>query len=181
MSKSKIVLLSAVLFGALPVMTTAYAEGEQTQAPVTQDPAAQATEAQDPAAQATDAPSQDGQDPAAQDQTSSSDNQGLTTPGQTPDVQTPAEHNQDAPEKPDPAHPYAVKTFFADFQRFNIGSVIPDRYRTKKYEIVDWKTRNLPKPAEGTAWTYMGGNYVLFTKADGKIIQAESGDIFYHQ
>ena len=179
MSKSKIVLLSAVLFGALPVMTTAYAEGEQTQAPVTQDPAAPVTQAQDPAAQATDAQPQEGQDPAAQ--ASSSDNQGLTTPGQTPDVQTPAEHNQDVPEKPDPAHPYAVKTFFADFQRFNIGSVIPDRYRTKKYEIVDWKTRNLPKPAEGTAWTYMGGNYVLFTKADGKIIQAESGDIFYHQ
>jgi Ni/Co efflux regulator RcnB len=96
-------------------------------------------------------------------------------------VQTPAEHNQDAVEKPDPAHPYAIKTFFADFQRFNIGSVIPDRYRTKKYEVVDWKTRNLPKPADGTAWTYMGGNYVLFTKVDGKIVQAESGDIFYHQ
>lgn len=176
MSKSKIVLLSAVLMGALPVMSTAYAEGEQAQQVQTtegQDPAAQAPAAEDQAAPVTDA------DPTGVAPDANA--QGVTTPGQTPDVQSPVEKNQDVPEKPDPAHPYAVKTFFADFQRFNIGSVIPDRYRTKKYEIVDWKTRNLPKPADGTAWTYMGGNYVLFTKVDGKIVQAESGDIFYHQ
>lgn len=169
MSKTKIVLLSAVLLGALPAISSAFAEGEQAQ-PVqtTQDPAAQDQTTTDPSAPDAQAPS-------------ASDNQGVTTPGQTPDVQTPAEHKQDAPEQPDPAHPYAVKTFFADFQRFNIGSVVPDRYRTKKYEIADWKTRHLPKPDEGTSWTYMGGNYVLFSKADGKIIQAESGDIFYHQ
>ena len=162
MSKSKIVLLSAVLLSALPAMSTAYAEGEQA-------PQVQTTEGQDPAAQQQAAPAPD------------ATTQGVTTPGQTPDVQSPAEKRLDVPEKPDPAHPYAIKTFFADFQRFNIGSVVPDRYRTKKYEIVDWKTRNLPKPAEGTNWTYMGGNYVLISKADGKILQAESGDIFYHQ
>jgi len=173
MSKSKIVLLSAVLMGALPVMSTAYAEGEQAQQ-VQTDPAAQAPATQDPATAA---------DPSDADTgtPSSQDNQGVTTPGQTPDVQTPAEHNQDAVEKPDPAYPYAIKTFFADFQRFNIGSVIPDRYRTKKYEVVDWKTRNLPKPADGTAWTYMGGNYVLITEPEGKILKVYDGEIFYHR
>ncbi|MFB9085393.1 RcnB family protein [Erwinia tracheiphila] len=89
--------------------------------------------------------------------------------------------NSDVQEQRDPANPYEIKSFFADFQRFTIGSVIPDRYRTKKYEIVDWKTRNLSEPDEGTSWTYMGGNYVLYSKADGKIIKAESGDIFYKQ
>ncbi|MEM6052061.1 RcnB family protein [Erwinia sp. P7711] len=171
MSKSKIVLLSAVLLSALPAMSTAYAEGEQA-------PQVQTTEGQDPAAQPQAAPAPDA-DPTGEAPDATT--QGVTTPGQTPDVQSPAEKRLDVPEKPDPAHPYAIKTFFADFQRFNIGSVVPDRYRTKKYEIVDWKTRNLPKPAEGTNWTYMGGNYVLISKADGKILQAESGDIFYHQ
>lgn len=169
MSNTKIVLLSAVLFGTLPAISPAFAADEQAQ-PVqaTEDPAAQDQSVTDPSAA-------DAQSSAAQE------NLGVTTPGQTPDVQTPAEHKLDEPEQPDPANPYAIKTFFADFKRFSIGSVVPDLYRTKKYEIVDWKTRHLPKPEEGTSWTYMGGNYVLFSKADGKIIQAESGEIFYHQ
>lgn len=59
--------------------------------------------------------------------------------------------------------------------------MVPDRYRTKKYEIVDWKTRNLPAPEQGTSWTYMGGNYVQISKEDGRILKVESGDIFYKQ
>ncbi|WP_128174148.1 RcnB family protein [[Pantoea] beijingensis] len=154
MSKT-IVFLSAVLLSALPAISTAYAEGQEPLVQNSPDATAQA-------------------DIDAQ-------NQGVTSSGQTPDVQTPAEHDQDDEGKPDPAHPYAVKTFFADFQRFSIGSIVPDRYRTRQYQVVDWKTRNLPQPTDGTHWTYMGGNYVLITEAEGKIVQAESGEIFYQQ
>ncbi len=41
--------------------------------------------------------------------------------------------------------------------------------------------RNLPAPDAGSHWTYMGGNYVLITDADGKILKAYNGDIFYHR
>ncbi|WP_158780700.1 RcnB family protein [Pantoea sp. BAV 3049] len=177
MSKSKYVLISAMLLGAVPLISVAYAEGEQAQAPVAQDQSAQAPA---PAAddQAPDAQAPEGQTPSDPQAPASDAPQGSSTGAQAQAMQNPDTDTQD---QPDPAHPYEIKSFFADFQRFTIGSVIPDRYRTKKYEIVDWKTRNLSKPDEGTGWTYMGGNYVLFNKADGKIIKAESGDIFYKQ
>lgn len=151
MSKSKSVLFSALL-AAAPLVSTAFAEEAQ---PQTQDA---------PAAQTQAAPPEAPVAPEAQ------------TPAQ---AQTPS--GEAAAPQHDPAHPYEIQYFFADFQRFTIGSVVPDRYRTKKYEIVDWKTRNLPAPEEGTNWTYMGGNYVLIAKADGRILKAESGDIFYKQ
>ncbi|MCX8965471.1 hypothetical protein EHW66_10775 [Erwinia psidii] len=159
MSKSKYVLITAMLMGAIPLIASA--EGEQAQ-PVATSPAAVADD-------------QSGGNPEA---TNPDTPKGSSTGAQAQAMQNP---DSDAQERPDPANPYEIKSFYADFQHFTIGSVIPDRYRTKKYEIVDWKTRNLPKPDEGTSWTYMGGNYVLFSQADGKIIRAESGDIFYKQ
>lgn len=155
MSKSKFVLLS-VLLAAAPLVSTAFAEEAPVAAP-------QDASAAPDAPAAPEAP----QAPVA------------------PEAQTPAQaqspSGEEAAPQRDPAHPYEIQYFFADFQRFTIGSVVPDRYRTKKYEIVDWKTRNLPAPEEGSNWTYMGGNYVLISKADGRILKAESGDIFYRQ
>jgi len=170
MSKSTYVLISAMLLGAsVPLFSSAYAAGEQTPAVQTPITEAQATDAQTPEGAAPG----DSQGPVTdvpQGASSSSQAQSMQNPG-----------GNDAQDQPDPANPYEIKSFFADFQRFTIGSEVPDRYRTKKYEIVDWKARNLPQPDEGTSWTYMGGNYVLFNKSDGKIIKAESGDIFYKQ
>lgn len=167
MSKSTSILFSAFLLAATPLVSTAFAEDVQTQ----QDPAAAAPAADAPAANtpATDAPATDA--PAAAP---------IAPEAQTPSqAQTPSGETA-APQR-DPAHPYEIQYFFADFQRFTIGSVVPDRYRTKKYEIVDWKTRNLPAPEQGTSWTYMGGNYVQISKEDGRILKVESGDIFYKQ
>lgn len=167
MSKSTSILFSAFLLAATPLVSTAFAEDVQTQ----QDPAAAAPAANTPAtdAPATDAPATDA--PAAAP---------IAPEAQTPSqAQTPSGETA-APQR-DPAHPYEIQYFFADFQRFTIGSVVPDRYRTKKYEIVDWKTRNLPAPEQGTSWTYMGGNYVQISKEDGRILKVESGDIFYKQ
>jgi len=169
---SKHVLFSALLFAAMPLVSTAFAEDSQ---PSAQDSAVAAPDAQAPA---TDAPAS--QDPAATAPQSPAAQAPVAPEAQTPSqAQTPSGETA-APQR-DPAHPYEIQYFFADFQRFAIGSVVPDRYRTKKYEIVDWKTRNLPAPEQGTNWTYMGGNYVLISKADGKILKAESGDIFYKQ
>ena len=168
MSKSKSILFSAILLGTAPLMTMAFAED--------------ASQAQTPAETATQAPA-DAPVAAQAPETQPSDALGSSsgTQSQSSAHQMQDPKDQDDQGKPDPAHPYELKYFFADFQRFTIGSVVPDRYRTKKYEIVDWKTRNLSAPDAGTNWTYMGGNYVLISRADGKIVKVESGDIFYKQ
>ncbi|XTZ39764.1 RcnB family protein [Salmonella enterica] len=74
---------------------------------------------------------------------------------------------------------YEVKEFVADFTRFTIGDTVPEMYRSDQYNIKQWQQRNLPAPDVGSHWTYMGGNYVLITDVDGKILKAFSGDIFY--
>ncbi|KAB8309444.1 hypothetical protein EH228_12965 [Erwinia endophytica] len=170
MSKSTYVLISAMLLGASgPLFSSADAADKQ-------DPAVQAPITE---AQATDAQTLEDTTPGDSQGAAADVPQGASSGSQAQSMQNPGSDNTQ--DQPDPANPYEIKSFFADFQRFTIGSVVPDRYRTKKYEIVDWKARNLPQPDEGTSWTYMGGNYVLFNKADGKIIRAESGDIFYKQ
>lgn len=77
------------------------------------------------------------------------------------------------------ADPYDVKSFFADFTHFSIGDTAPELYRSKQYEVTQWTVRHLPAPAADSHWTYMGGNYVMITNADGKILKAESGEIYY--
>lgn len=171
MSKSTIVLLSAVLLGALPAMSTAWAEGEVEQAqPQTDQPTVEGQNGAVPSPQLQNPAVQPAPDANAQ-------------PNQEPAVQPPqaAAPDADGAAKPDPANPYEVKSFFADFQHFTYGSVVPDRYRSKKYIVADWKTRNLPAPQAGSHWTYMGGNYVLISDDTGQIIRAESGEIFYKQ
>ncbi|WP_312950704.1 RcnB family protein [Superficieibacter sp.] len=76
---------------------------------------------------------------------------------------------------------YELKEFFADFTHFAIGDTVPEMYRTEEYNIKQWKQRNLPAPDAGTHWTYMGGNYVLITDAEGKILKVYDGEIFYHR
>ncbi len=76
---------------------------------------------------------------------------------------------------------YEVKTFIADFTHFTLGDAVPAMYRSDEYNIKQWRLRNLPAPDAGSHWTYMGGNYVLIGDADGKIIKAYDGEIFYHR
>ena len=75
---------------------------------------------------------------------------------------------------------YAVQEFHSDSRKFTIGDIVPDMYRTEEYNIKQWQLRNLPAPEAGSHWTYMGGYYVLITDAEGKILKAMNGDIFYH-
>lgn len=77
------------------------------------------------------------------------------------------------------ADPYDVKSFFADFTHFSIGDTAPELYRSKKYEVTEWGARHLPAPVADSHWTYMGGNYVMIENASGKILKAESGEIYY--
>ncbi|MBJ3591139.1 RcnB family protein [Salmonella enterica subsp. enterica serovar Saintpaul] len=76
---------------------------------------------------------------------------------------------------------YELSGFIADFTHFKPGDTVPALYRTDEYAIKQWNQRNLPAPAAGTHWTYMGGAYVLINDADGKIIKAYDGEIFYHR
>ena len=54
-------------------------------------------------------------------------------------------------------------------------------YLTDEYNIKAWQQRNLPAPDAGSRWTYMGGNYVLITEPEGKILKVYDGEIFYHR
>lgn len=76
---------------------------------------------------------------------------------------------------------YELSSFVADFTHFKPGDTVPEMYRTSEYNIKQWQLRNLPAPDAGTHWTYMGGAYVLIGDADGKIIKAYDGEIFYHR
>ncbi|HEY1845235.1 MAG TPA: RcnB family protein [Buttiauxella sp.] len=98
----------------------------------------------------------------------------------------PAAFNAQAYSEPAPAAPqgnadnsYELKEFYADYKHFAIGDIAPELYRTKQYQIDAWQIRHLPAPEAGSHWTYMGGNYVLITDAEGKIVRAMKGDIFY--
>ena len=76
---------------------------------------------------------------------------------------------------------YALKEFTADFTQFHIGDTVPAMYLTPEYNIKQWQQRNLPAPDAGSHWTYMGGNYVLITDTEGKILKVYDGEIFYHR
>ncbi len=84
-----------------------------------------------------------------------------------------------APAPATPASSFEIQEFHADYKPFKIGDIVPDLYRTKPYQIDAWKIRHLPAPEAGSHWTYMGGNYVLITDAEGKILRAMRGEIFY--
>lgn len=74
---------------------------------------------------------------------------------------------------------HEIKSFYDASKLYTLGSLVPNLYRTKPYEIVEWQKRNLPAPDAGSHWTYIGGSYALITDTDGKILKAESGDIFF--
>ncbi|MFS2224541.1 RcnB family protein [Pantoea sp. B65] len=76
---------------------------------------------------------------------------------------------------------YEVQEFSADFVRYKIGDTVPALYRSAKYNIKQWQQRNLPAPDVGSHWTYMGGNYALITDAEGKILKAYDGNIYYRR
>ncbi|AUX95360.1 hypothetical protein C2E15_03360 [Mixta gaviniae] len=105
-------------------------------------------------------------------------------PTQTrPQTETAPDVTQNAPDAAQaqqPKEPYEVTEFFSDARRYSIGDAVPEKYRSKTYEITEWQKRHLPAPEADSHWTYMGGNYVLITNGEGKIVKAKSGDIFFH-
>lgn len=86
-----------------------------------------------------------------------------------------------APSDAAPASPpnYDLDTVVIDYKEHKIGDTVPPEYLTKTYTITEWQKRNLTAPEENSHWTYVGGNYLLITNDTGKILKAESGDIFF--
>ncbi|WP_413742262.1 RcnB family protein [Sodalis sp. RH15] len=156
MGKSKVVLFSAVFFiGALPFISSAYAEDAQGVGV----PTPPSISSQNPPADSTQNPPADSTQNPPVDST------------QTPPT--------DSAQNPPAVHSYEIQSFYLDSKQYKIGDIVPDLYRTKPYEIVQWNIRHLPAPEDGSHWTYMGGNYVLITNDEGKILKAETGDIFF--
>lgn len=154
MRKLQLILCSAVFSAmALANVSVANAEDKQNAAQQAPESVAQETDTAAPESQTTESPAE------------------TATTEQPADPAVQALANS--------ADPYSVKSFFADFTHFAIGDTVPDLYRTKKYEVTQWTVRHLPAPVAESHWTYMGGNYVMIANADGKILKAESGEIYY--
>ena len=93
----------------------------------------------------------------------------------------------EAPAASDPAaapsetskDPLDRDSVFGDYHHYAIGDVVPPLYRSKTYNIAKWQLRKLPAPVADSHWTYMGGDYILITDAEGKIVRIISGDIIY--
>ncbi len=167
------ILFSGALIGALAFTSVAQAEGEQQVAPAETVP--QTPAQQNPAQGVPQTPAQ--QDPTQMQTQGAPESAVPQDPTQTRPQVDPAA--PDAAQQ-QPKEPYEVTEFFSDAQRYTVGSQVPEKYRAKSYEITEWQKRHLPAPDAGSHWTYMGGNYVLISNADGKIIKAKSGDIFFH-
>ena len=180
-------LFSGALISALAFTSVAYAEGEQATDPAQtqENPIQSAPQTQGNPGQP--APEQTPANPAQPvPQTPDQQNQQDPTQG-APESAMPQDPTQTRPQAetpPDaaqaPKEPYEVPEFFSDSRRYTIGDTVPEKYRSKTYEITEWQKRHLPAPEADSHWTYMGGNYVLITKGEGKIVKAKSGDIFFH-
>jgi len=106
-----------------------------------------------------------------------------TTPSTTEQIQPALPTEAPTPLlTPSPNAPVAqshdLQSFYLDSKEYQLGDIVPDLYRTKSYEITDWRTRHLPPPDDNSHWTYMAGNYALISNLDGKILKVESGNIF---
>lgn len=91
-------------------------------------------------------------------------------PAQAPAASAPAAQQKDPLDK---------TSVFGDFHHYAIGDVVPPLYRSKTYNISQWQLRKLPAPTADSHWTYMGGDYILISDAEGKIERIISGDIIY--
>lgn len=156
--------LAGLLFGSLSLVPAAQAEGDATD---TVPPPPQVQQ-QAP----TDAQPQQG------DTTDSS-----AQPPLGPNAEEPEAGSTPAPDanagSPQAQSNYDLNRIIIDYKDYKIGDSVPQQYLDKSYNIVEWQKRNLPAPETGSHWTYIGGNYLLITNDVGKILKAESGDIYY--
>ncbi len=119
------------------------------------------------------------------------DGQGTAAPQQEPapaQQETAPTQQEAAPTQPGLAPPqsqaatppsYDLDKIVIDDKEHQIGDTVPAKYLTKQYEIVEWQKRHLPAPQDNSHWTYASGNYLMITNDTGKILKAESGDIFF--
>nr|WP_235192642.1 RcnB family protein [Pantoea sp. IMH] len=168
MSKTTIVLFSAALLGTMPMISPVWAEEGQSAA-------AQSEQAANPAASEPQM-----ETPASPEQTPEAAAQTAPDAAEAPQSQPPSAMNPDGETTPAQVKgKYDKTSFFADFKQFHIGDIAPESYRAPHYKIGEWKKRHLTPPEEGSHWTYMGGDYVLITDNEGKILKVLSGDIIY--
>lgn len=96
------------------------------------------------------------------------------SPAEAPAASAPATAPSDTSKDP-----LDRDTVFGDFHHYAIGDIVPPLYRSATYNIAKWQLRKLPAPVADSHWTYMGGDYILITDAEGKILRIISGDIIY--
>ncbi|WP_413721383.1 RcnB family protein [Sodalis sp. RH23] len=155
-SRTQVLLFTAgLLAGSLSLVSPVRAEGEQD-----------AVAPQQEQVQPQQEPAQPEQAPA---------------PAQPDSAQPQLTQPQPELTQPQPAAPpsYELNKIIIDDKEHQIGDTVPAKYLTKQYEIVEWQKRHLPAPVENSHWTYASGNYLLITNDTGKILKAESGDIFF--
>jgi len=84
------------------------------------------------------------------------------------DDRQPAQRHDDRRAAPAPAHDQHARGAGPDHS-WHKGDRIPDSYRDKRYEVSDWRARNLRQPPSGYHWVQVNGDYVLAAVATGVI------------
>ncbi|MGJ0192340.1 RcnB family protein [Pantoea sp. RRHST58] len=158
--------LAGLLFGSLSLVPAAQAEGDATDT-VPPPPQVQQQAPADAQPQQGDNPDSSGQPPLGPN---AEEPEAGSTPSPAPDA------NAGSPQA---QSNYDLNRIIIDYKDYKIGDNVPQQYLDKSYNIVEWQKRNLPAPETGSHWTYIGGNYLLITNDVGKILKAESGDIYY--
>lgn len=153
--------LAGLLFGSLSLVPAVQAEGETTDN-VPPPPQIQQQTPADAQPSATDSNAQPPLGPNAE----------------TPEANSTPEPDANADNGQAPAS-YDLNKIIIDYKEYKVGDSVPQQYQDKSYNIVEWQKRNLPAPDAGSHWTYIGGNYLLISDDAGKILKAESGDIFF--
>lgn len=156
--------LAGLLFGSLSLVPAAQAEGDAADTVPPQVQQQAPADAQPQQGDTTDSSGQPPLGPNAEEPEAGS------TPSPAPDA------NAGSPQA---QSNYDLNRIIIDYKDYKIGDSVPQQYLDKSYNIVEWQKRNLPAPETGSHWTYIGGNYLLITNDVGKILKAESGDIYY--
>lgn len=69
-------------------------------------------------------------------------------------------------KKAPPAH---ARAWGHESRRFQRGDVLPREYRSSRYYVEDWRSRDLYAPPYGYRWTEVDGKYLLVSTANNVI------------
>lgn len=79
------------------------------------------------------------------------------------------EHEYKEKQKYKKAPPAHARAWGHESRQFKQGDYLPKEYRSNRYYVNDWETRQLSAPPVGYRWTEVDGKYLLVSMANNAI------------